>query len=445
MKSKVNIGKSKLEKVSFISGITLISLVITIIIIIILAGVAINLSLGENGIFRRAEEAKNKYLTEAEKEQQQLNELYAQLNKGNEPENTKDTEAGTLVKMPNSWKTIPPNYISDIDGSIVKESKESNTVYAVADGKGNTIPVPYGFYYVGGTINSGVVISDNFKDRNKFAGIEDVPSGIVLKNGNIEYEIIGNQFVWVNVNISNYKKSSDVWGQKYNPYIIVNNSTSAELAQIKKYNGFYVGRFEASTSNEKINNDEFGIPQEKPGIKPWNFISFEKAQANAQSMYNTESVTSGLMTGTAWDSMISWMVGGSSSDKLTTNCKWGNFSDTTPEITLGKIAIGNSNEVGEFGEWKHSTKDIKELKPLGTYIMTTGASEECKLKNIYDVAGNLWEVTEEAIYYSNYGLVKSKRGSSFSYTSSNPVCQRKVDKNNTHYGYDGYRVILYMN
>lgn len=34
-------------------GITLISLVVTIIILIILAGVGINLSLGENGLFSR--------------------------------------------------------------------------------------------------------------------------------------------------------------------------------------------------------------------------------------------------------------------------------------------------------------------------------------------------------------------------------------------------------
>ena len=38
-------------------GITLISLVITIIILLILAVVTINLTLGENGIFRLAEQA----------------------------------------------------------------------------------------------------------------------------------------------------------------------------------------------------------------------------------------------------------------------------------------------------------------------------------------------------------------------------------------------------
>jgi len=44
-----------------IKGITLISLVITIIVLIILSSVGIYLSLGENGIFTKAEEAKLKY------------------------------------------------------------------------------------------------------------------------------------------------------------------------------------------------------------------------------------------------------------------------------------------------------------------------------------------------------------------------------------------------
>lgn len=39
-------------------GITLISLVVTIIILIILAGVSINLVLGENGIIKKAIEAR---------------------------------------------------------------------------------------------------------------------------------------------------------------------------------------------------------------------------------------------------------------------------------------------------------------------------------------------------------------------------------------------------
>lgn len=42
-------------------GITLISLVVTIIILLILAGVALKLTLGENGIFNRAQDSTERY------------------------------------------------------------------------------------------------------------------------------------------------------------------------------------------------------------------------------------------------------------------------------------------------------------------------------------------------------------------------------------------------
>ena len=42
-------------------GITLISLVVTIIILLILVGVALKLTLGENGIFNRAQDSTERY------------------------------------------------------------------------------------------------------------------------------------------------------------------------------------------------------------------------------------------------------------------------------------------------------------------------------------------------------------------------------------------------
>ena len=50
------------------NGITLIALVITIIVLLILAGVTINLTLGENGIFRTAEQAGRNYTQAQEQE-----------------------------------------------------------------------------------------------------------------------------------------------------------------------------------------------------------------------------------------------------------------------------------------------------------------------------------------------------------------------------------------
>lgn len=63
---------TNIEKKIYNSGITLISLVVTIVILIILAGVAINLSLGENGILKKAQYAKYKTEQEEIKEKIEL-------------------------------------------------------------------------------------------------------------------------------------------------------------------------------------------------------------------------------------------------------------------------------------------------------------------------------------------------------------------------------------
>jgi len=53
-------------------GITLIALVITIVVLIILAGVAISLSIGENGIFKKAEFATEEYANEQAREEAEI-------------------------------------------------------------------------------------------------------------------------------------------------------------------------------------------------------------------------------------------------------------------------------------------------------------------------------------------------------------------------------------
>ncbi len=60
-------------------AITLVALVITIIILIILAGVSLNLALGQNGIFQKSKQAVDKYKDEAQKEQNMLENIYQDM------------------------------------------------------------------------------------------------------------------------------------------------------------------------------------------------------------------------------------------------------------------------------------------------------------------------------------------------------------------------------
>lgn len=58
------------------NGITLISLIITIIILLIIAGVVLNLALGNNGIFKLASKASKNYADEAKREENMLDTQY---------------------------------------------------------------------------------------------------------------------------------------------------------------------------------------------------------------------------------------------------------------------------------------------------------------------------------------------------------------------------------
>ena len=62
-------------------GITLVALVITIIVLLILAGITISLTLGQDGIIKRAEEAGQNYVDAAEAEKTQLQEFDNTANK----------------------------------------------------------------------------------------------------------------------------------------------------------------------------------------------------------------------------------------------------------------------------------------------------------------------------------------------------------------------------
>lgn len=207
------------------NGITMISLVITIIILIILSSISIGAFFGDNGIITVAKRAKENTELAKIEEETSLNELYTQLeinggspdgeieNGGNSAVNS--TGQGKILPTPSEWKRYEVEYVETEEGNIVQSSKQVASVYAVSVGNGNIVPVPYGFYYVGGTLDSGVVISDNESDKNKYlfadnVKIEDVPAGVTYNSdGTVNTsgsDLKGNQFVWIPCTLAEYKK-----------------------------------------------------------------------------------------------------------------------------------------------------------------------------------------------------------------------------------------------
>ena len=99
------ISKTTLRKIKKqVKGITLIALVVTIIVLLILAGIALNLTIGENGLFTRAQNSSNTWQLSEQNEQNAMNSLaswideYLNENSENFQENPEGKEE-TLLAM----------------------------------------------------------------------------------------------------------------------------------------------------------------------------------------------------------------------------------------------------------------------------------------------------------------------------------------------------------
>lgn len=110
MKNKKSIEKNQKCNIIESKAITLISLVITIILLIILAGVAINLSIGENGLFNKAKEAKKQYINEEEYSQEKIMQLANNIdeisNNSDNKDNIKKGKLSEIIDTTDYGKTI---------------------------------------------------------------------------------------------------------------------------------------------------------------------------------------------------------------------------------------------------------------------------------------------------------------------------------------------------
>ena len=107
-------------------GITLVALVVTIIVLIILAGISINLVLGDNGIITIAKKAKENTELAKIQEETELNELYTQLE-------TEGSSSGNLpydsIAKLTEFKTAIANAIEEA-GGVKPEVSAETTVFA---------------------------------------------------------------------------------------------------------------------------------------------------------------------------------------------------------------------------------------------------------------------------------------------------------------------------
>ena len=223
-------------------GVTLVALVVTIIVLIILAGISINLILGDNGIITIAKRAKENIELAKIEEETELNELYTQLEAGGS--NSGNLPYDSIAKL-TEFKTAIANAIDEAGGikpditaetsvfadnikGIVKEVTKNATATVDNISKGKTAWV------------NGTLITGNGKDNDSYkADSEPLETYIV----NSTYSNVGAVIKNDGSTIMNGSFSGEYFSAK------VNSRTYWELTALKDCEISYVSMKRESTTN----------------------------------------------------------------------------------------------------------------------------------------------------------------------------------------------------
>ena len=315
-------------------GITLVALVVTIVVLLILAGVSINLVLGNNGVIAKAQDAKTKSAEASQNDLKGMNALVSEME-------------GALAGNGSNGSGSGNGNTGSENNFVTK-----NTEVTYPDGK---VWIPEGFKIAKGsasTVQGGVVIED--KD--------------------------GNQFVWVPVaTLADYKRT---WYTEYDSFSSYSEALPEdEKTSVERYKGFYIGRYEAGDKESTVaktlrsSNDVTKTVTIKANQAPYNYITRTQAKSLAESFATKQGykAKTKLVSSYAWDTTIAFLQKVNSD--YGSRSEEGNYEDTTFSYT------------DITGASKTKKQNSYALVPTG---------QTTPVCNIYDMGGNVYEWTTES-------------------------------------------------
>ena len=354
---------------------------------LILAGVSINLVLGNNGIIAKAKDAETKSAEASQNDLKGMNALVSEME-------------GALAGNGSNGSGSGNGNTESGNNFVTK-----NTEVTYPDGK--KVWIPEGFKIAdesASTVQGGIVIED--KD--------------------------GNQFVWVPVaTLADYKRTWYAGNDSFSNYSEA--LPEDEKTSVETYKGFYIGRYEAGdkestgTTKATFRTRSSGADNAvtiKADQVPYNYVTRAQAISLAEGFKDKQGykATTKLVSSYAWDTTIAFIEKtvsnyGSSSPK-------GNYLDTS--VTYKDITDENKSE--------------KTKAENSSLLVATG--QTTPVCNIYDMGGNVAEWTTES--YSYTIVPYAVRGGTYYDGFANyPAGHRNGSSGNAN-EHDGFRLTLFM-
>ena len=336
--------------------------------------------------------------------------------------------------------------------------------------------IPTGFAHTEGTVDTGYVIKDS--EGNEFVWIPVANDEVYAKklgtnNAHLKVGSTGTDTLEELGHIGNAVRGDKLGVTNILGTTIEDTITAQqpEYAVVKKAGGFWIGRYEAGVEslergvNNWIGNVEmysFDASSEvkaywnsrnitvKLGNEPVRVITQNKALERANNwksgaanvVAGTVAFQSGLITGSQWDAMCKF-IGWELTDIDASS--WGNCSNVKSKIysSLMHSTSARTDWFTENGTIQKGTNDNMWVFPTG--VFETESGENTAKKNIYDIAGNVYEWTTE-VPQSNESRSVNRGGTVVRTTDIRTANSREGRLSSTTYveATIGFRIVLYV-